>query len=235
MLLTLSIFLFTALASAEPSFYIPQSQDYEIKVACDLNGANCPSTTRCNITSYYPNSSFFINNKGMGNLNNGFFNYSLNNNQTSTKGEYGSSVSCVDSTVGINDTSVFTFEINPTGIRPTEQRSQSISRGVYFMFILGILLFIGFLFTRESIPVRWTFFIFSLIFFLIGINIIFISISDEIVNPRLETFFDGFTAITWYSYWFAGGLLALIWALTFINTILYKKNMENIKRFGLDG
>ena len=72
----------------------------------------------------------------------------------------------------------------------------------------------------------------SVVFFLISLNILFVSIQDEVINTRLETFFSGFTTIAWYFYFFAGGLLIIIWGLTFFNTMFLKKNIRDMKRFG---
>jgi len=96
--------------------------------------------------------------------------------------------------------------LNPAGIEPTSQRTDSTTRSIYFIFGIALLLFLAFFFTKQAVPVKWTVFIFAIIFFLIGINIIFVSLQDEIVNPKLETFFSGFTVISWYFYYFAAGL-----------------------------
>ena len=214
------------------SFYIPKDTDYSIKFNCKLDGSICSTTATCNVSIDYPNSSILVDNQVAQLISNARYNYTLNVTQNSMVGEdYTLSITCYDGNV--NGSQIVTYGINPSGIRPSEQRTDTITRSIYFIFIIGILLFIGFLFTKQSIPVKWTFFAFSIIFFLIGINIIFISLQDEIVNPKLETFFSGFTVISWYFYWFIGGLLIIMWALTFLNTWLLKKNMSNAKKYGL--
>jgi hypothetical protein len=125
------------------------------------------------------------------------------------------------------------FIINPQGIESTEQRTNAITRSIYFLFIIGILLFIGFLFVKNSKPVRWTMFIFAIIFFLSALNVLSISLTDEVVNPNLESFFEGFTVIAFYFYWFAAGLLIIIWMFTFINTWIFRKNLRNAQKYGL--
>jgi len=72
----------------------------------------------------------------------------------------------------------------------------------------------------------------SILFFLIGINIMFVGLQNEVVDPKLETFFDGFTAISWIVCWFIFGLLILMWIFTFFQTFFYRKNLNNFNRFG---
>jgi len=69
--------------------------------------------------------------------------------------------------------------------------------------------------------------------FLIGINLILVSLQDEVVNPRIEGFFDGFTVISFIFYWFAAGLLIIMWFFTMLNTWIQKKNMNNLRKQGL--
>ena len=193
----------------------------DLKHPIRVDGAIIASS--CNITVYSPNKTILIDFEEMTD-NGNYHNFSINNSLVTPKGEYTYDVTCISGNV--NGTESFSFLVNPTGIEPTAQRTDTITRAVYFIFGIGILLFIGFLFVGSSTPVKWSFFIAAIIFFLIGINIIFISLQDEIVNPKLETFFESFTVISWYLYWFAAGLLIIIWAFTFLNTWLLKKNMQ---------
>ena len=126
----------------------------------------------------------------------------------------------------------YDFEVNPQGIESTEQRSRALSISVYFMFGIAILLFMGFLFLNSSPPFKWTLFIISVVFFIIGLNLITINLTDEVVNPQLENFFDSFLAMSFYFYWFSAGILIIMWGFTFFNTWFYKKNMEAMRRFG---
>ena len=212
--------------------YIPEDSVYDLKVSCDVDGAICPSTMKCNLTMYYTNSSFLINNKQMTNLLNGYYNYTLSSTQTSIKGVYNTLVYCSDGSR--NASSNFYSEINPTGIPSTDQRSNAIDRSVYIVFVLGIIFFLAYIFVQSSISMKYTFLIISIIFILIGLNIMFVSLQDEIVNPKIETFFDNFIAISYYIYWFAAGMLGLLWGFTFLNTYFYKKNMQEAQKFGYD-
>ena len=214
------------------SFYIPKDTNYSIKFNCEIDGAVCEPTATCNVSIDNPNTSILVDNQAASFISNGRYNYSLNSSQNAILGEdYKMDIVCYDALV--NGSQTVYYGINPSGIRPSEQRTDTITRSIYFVFVLGIILFIAFLFVNTSPPVKWTFFIFSIIFFLVGLNIIFISLQEEIVNPKLITFFSAFTAISWYFYWFAGGILALMWILSFMNTMIYKNNLKNAQRYGL--
>ena len=232
MLLFVTFFLVSFIA-AETSFFVPKGNSYNLTFICE-NEENvlslCSASASCNITINYPNSSILINNEETTNLNNGKFQITLNSSQTNTNGEHQGWVGCSDGT--LNSSTNFIYEINPTGIRPSEQKTTSISRAIYFTLILGILFFIGFLFVKNKSPIKWTFFIFAIFFFLITLNILFVGIQDEVVNPKLESFFDSFTAISFIIYWFLAGILAIMWFLTFLQTWLLRKNQQNFQKFG---
>ena len=187
----------------------------------------CSDATYINISSIsYPNSTVAVSGIEMTSAGSGEYYYDFTNANAS--GRY--------DVRGISDgcekTFATYFEVNPQGIEASNQRTQTITRSIYFILSIAILLFIAFLFTQSSIPMKWTFFGISIIFFLIGINIVFVSLQDEVVNPKLETFFSSFTAVSWYIYWFVGGILILMWFFSFINTWLLKKNESALRRYG---
>ncbi len=225
-----SLFLIPTI-SAVNSFYVPQNSNYSINFGCEIDEAICSNTAECNVSIYFPNSTALIQQSAATNLNGGEFEINLTFNQTATVGEYKINFACYDSDT--NGTQTTYYEVNPSGIRSSEQRTDTISRSIYFMAGIALILFISFLFVKTSIPVKWTFFAFSILFFLISINLIFTSLQDETINPKLETFFGSFTAISWYFYWFIAGLLLIMWILTFMNTWILKKNLANAKRYGL--
>jgi len=229
-LIALFILVIPLISAASPAFYVERDSNYSLQFSCNIDGSMCSNDANCNVT--ITNITTLMADMPTSNLLNARFEYNLTQNETAAPGEYSLKIDCIDG--DLNGTSTILYEVNGAGIRSSEQRTQALTRSVYFIFGIGILLFIAFLFTIQSIPAKWTFFIFSVLFFLIGLNLLFMGLQDEVVNPKLENFFDGFTAISWFFYWFAGGLLILIWALTFINTWLYKKNMRNLKRFGGD-
>lgn len=229
--LFLLILAIVPLLSAEPAFYVPKDANYSVGFNCEIDDAICSDVATCGVSIYYINSTALMRNGTASNLGGGEFQRNLTVNQTSKVGEYRMTMVCLDGAVNGSQTTF--YEVSPSGIRSTQQRTDTITRSVYFMLIIAILLFISFLFIKSSPPVRWTYFAFSVLFFLIAINLIFTSLQDETINPKLETFFLGFTAISWYFYWFIGFLLVLMWILAFIQTWIFKKNLANAKRYGL--
>lgn len=209
-------------------FTFEAGTEIDLKLPCFDNGTFCSSATQCNASVTYPNQSILINNIAMTNQVS-FHNATLNTTQTTTNGEYFFWATCTD--VAISGEETFFFEINPTGIRASDQRTGTIILAVVFMFILGTLLFVAYMF-HESDPARWSFFIIGVTFFLIAINIIFVSLQDVVVNSQLEGFFDFFVAISFYFYWFAAGLIFIIWFLTFLHTWFYKQNLRTAAKFG---
>lgn len=231
-LLVLAIFLILPLVSAiEPAFNVPRGENYSLKFSCNIDGSMCTNDADCNITIDYPNSTFLLKDTQASMIKNAEFLYNLTKNNTRIPGEHRLKIDCIDG--NLNGTSTIFYQVNAAGIRSTEERTNTISRSVYFIFIIGILFFLAFLFTKDSPPIKWTFFILTILFWLISLNLLFVSLQDEVVNPKLINFFDGFTVISWYFYWFAGGLLAIIWFFAFLNTWIFKKNMRNAKRYGL--
>jgi len=224
----LSIFLISC--SSAITFYVPQGSDYDLKISCAINGAMCSSSAWCNITAVLPNSTIIINNAAMTNLNNGYFNYTLDINETNTKGEYSVRVECRNG--GLNDTTNFIYEVNPAGIRPSDQRTSAITRSIYYIFGIALVLFVAFIIYAGNITIKWTFLLASVMLFLVGINIIFVSMQDEIVNPAIEGLFDFLVAISFYMYWFVGTLIFLMWMVTLFNTILSKKQADLERKYG---
>lgn len=204
-----------------------QSQGGDIKHSVRVDGGILPGVL-CNITILDPDNSIIVDFLSMTD-NGDYFNYTLNSTQTSSSGEYNYDVTCAGG--GQNDTSSFTFFVNPAGIEPTQQRTDAISRSIYFIFGIAILLFIGYL-TTKFVPIKWSFLLLSLLLLLVGINTIFISLQDEVINPNLETFFSGFTAVSYYVYYFVFFLIAVLWIITFINTIIVKQSEREVRKFG---
>lgn len=230
-LLFLLVLIVIPVITAAPAFYVPQSSNYSISFGCEIDGNICSDNAECNISISHLNSTAILRNNVASNIGEGEFQKNLSKIQTSKAGEYKMKMTCYD--VNVNGSSTIFYEINPSGIRSSQDRTDTITRSVYFMLIIAVLLFISFLFVKSKPPVKWTYFFLSVLFFLISLNLIFTSLQDETLNPKLETFFSSFTAISWYFYWFIGFLLILIWTFAFFNTWMYKKNLDNARRYGL--
>ena len=123
----------------------------------------------------------------------------------------------------------YDFFVNPTGLETSDANTATLNRAVWFFVIIGLLLLVG-VFVAKSMPVRSTLFVLSFIFFLISLNLISVTIQDSVVSPRIIEFIDSFTAISFILYWFAAGLIFIIWILTFLNTIFLKRNVRRMER-----
>jgi len=204
-----------------------QNQEVDLRSYVRINGGL--GAADCNITVTDPNNTILVDFLEMTDQTS-YQNYTLNSTQTNIKGTYNYCVTC--SNGNLNQTECFDFFVNPSGIEPSQQRTDSISRSVYFLFGIALIMFLSFFFASQSVPVKWTVFAVGVIFFVMGINTIFISMQDEVINPALENFFSGFLVISYYFYYFVAGLLIILWAFTFLNTWFYKKNMDNMRKFG---
>ena len=224
------IFLFIVVGTGLVSGVIENLGTYKQGESVDLLQI-CNNCTFNNISSIvYPNSTIIVEDKNMTSKDTIRYNYTLDGLFTGASGTY--IVNGFGDLDGKTTVWSYTFDINPQGIEPSDQRTESITRSVYFIFGIALILFVAFLFTRQSVPVKWTFFIASVIFFVMGFNVLSISMADEVVNPNLESFFDGFTGIAFYFYWFSAGLLIIMWFFTFFNTWILNKNLRNMQRFG---
>lgn len=191
----------------------------------------CSNCTSVNVTSIYflRNSTYIVNVVEVMNNVAGTEYIYVCDNCSNISGDY--RVTGQADLDGEQEVWVYDYTINPQGIDASDQRTESLSRALYFIFGIGLIIFVAFLFSTKP-PIKWTFFIVSLVFFMIGLNIISITLVDEVVNPRLEDFFDSFTAIAFYFYWFAAGLIGIMWFFAFFNTWIYRKNLNNIRRYG---
>ena len=63
-------------------------------------------------------------------------------------------------------------------------------------------------------------------------NLISALIGDTLANPKVISFFDSFMAISFLLFWFVFGLLAIMWILTMIQTLLFRKKQSDIQKYG---
>ena len=54
--------------------------------------------------------------------------------------------------------------------------------------------------------------------------------AEEIMSSNLSNFFNFLAAVSFYALWFIGGLIFIIWFLTFLNTWLVRKNSLAFKK-----
>ena len=189
---------------------------------------HCDNCSFVNLTSIkYPNSTVgvfdvFMTKSG--------FNYNYTFNTTEQLGKYYYSV--VGDKDGNNNGETFYFFITESGRTILEGSSAIIVIGIILFFLIGTLLFFGFMRSEGQFSVKSTFLIGSFIFFLAGLTLISSVIPDALTNEKLVQFFDTFTGIAFYLFWFAFGLIIIIWGLTFFQTIMFNKSQKNMGKYG---
>ncbi len=231
----ISIILLIIIIPAVSSLAFKQGVENQLKHAVRLSGGIPPPSVTCNLTVSYPNNTVMIDFKEMERASQGqYYNYTLNENHTSTIGTYNYDITCLSG--NLNKTESFQFYVNPGGIEPSQTKTDTVGRTIYIMAALGLIFFVAFLFSREGNPTyKYTYLIISFMFFLVTTNFLFISLQDDVVNPTIQQFFSSFTAISFYILLFLGFILATLWIIATFNTIILKNNEKEIRRFGDGG
>ncbi len=221
----LGIVLIT-LASASLDNYdtVQQNKCMNISQAC----ATC---TYVNISSVSRNNdSNLILNTPMTDLGNGEWRYEFCN--TSATGRY--DVRGIGDINGVGSSFAVVFLVTHSGGSLEEGASGILIMGIIFMLVVGALCLFGFFRKDQSFQTKWTLFLMSFIFFLAGANLISSLIGDTLANPKVISFFDSFLAISFILFWFVFGLLAIMWILTMIQTLLFRKKQSDIQKYGGD-
>ncbi len=143
----LAIFLvFSSFALAE-KVILKQDTITDLKVPCIFNGSYCNNQTNCTITIISPNGTTIIDNQ-LATYNSAYYNYTLNETQTSSLGEHKLNMACTSpSYSGFNQ---MIFEVTPTGTIPSDSQS-----GTYLIFI-GILILLGLITQYFSWTIKGT-------------------------------------------------------------------------------
>ena len=220
------IFLVAPVYAEVQAFKLNDPADF--KNGCFVKGSPCDSTFECNITLQYPNDTLFINNRKMTH-NTGYYNITLPS--SSTKVFYAGEMYCSNTTEAGFET--IEFVINPSGIVPSQERTDSLTRTIYFMLFISLMLFATGFMVKNFLPLRVSLFIVGSVVVLIGINLVFVTMQDEIINPGIESLFDTFTAATFYLYWLAALILFVLWFFTVFTNI--QAAMERKKTKDLEG
>lgn len=224
LLLFIGIFLIS-LTSAETQTLGTFKQNLPVNLI-----QTCDNCTYVNLTSVtYPNSSFALQGQFSMTKNGNVFNYSFPN--TSALGDYSYS-SCGDLN-GILTCGNVNFIITSTGKSITTGNSIIIFLSVFLFFILGGAMLFGYFKNEMGISVKWTLFLGAFIFFLTGLNLISAIIPDALINENIVSFFDSFTAISFLLFWFAFGLIAIVWGLTFFQTVLFRHKKMKETKYGI--
>lgn len=223
--LTLLIFGIFLISLTTAGIIGPFKQDNNISLP-----QTCDDCTYNTITTIlYPNGSTAVSNVAM-TQNGTYWNYTLNSNFTNALGNY--IVNGVGDLNGVTTVWAYDFVVTPTGKGINTGNSIITFLAVLLFFILGGI-FLILSFKKEiKTPIKFTIIIMSFISFLAGLNLISIIIPDALLNENVASFFDSFTGISFIIFWFAFGLIAIMWFLTFLNTYFYEKNLKQMEKFG---
>ena len=158
-------------------FYFKKGNIINLKITCHLNGANCDNTINCNLTSFYPNSSVFVDNKAM-TYNAAYFDYTLP--ATNITGVFNNDMVCYSG--NISTFSLFSYEINNRG--NNEQPSFMNALLILIPLILGIIFIFATFGIGDDHPVlKIGLLLFSMLTF-------FMSLSIAIINIGYYNTFD---------------------------------------------
>jgi len=222
LLFLLPIVFFISLISAQTTLgTFAQNSTVNLMQVCD----NC---TYVNVTSVlFPNSSFALSGQNAMTQTGNIYNYSFSS--TSTIGTY-QYTTCGDLDGDTTCNSV-DFTITASGAEITEGSSIIILGSVLLFFILGVLSLIGMMKVKR-LPVKWTMALLGFMAFLIGLNLISVLIADTLINERVVSFFDSFTAISFIMFWAVGAFIIIMWIFTFFQTIFYRNLLRKMRKYG---
>lgn len=224
-LFLLGIFLIGSVFAVGEELYFEPNTTIDLKIYCfDGNGNWCDSATTCQITSFYPNGSRFFFNKSMS-LYGNYYNYTQTGNNI--LGVYSTVAYCLNGS-GSTDYESFDYYI---GRPSTSIQQATITRGIYLLGGIAILLFILFLFIKQP-TLKWTFFLFAFLFITITMNVASISLRNEAANENIRNIFDKIGSLSYIMYYLIGGLVAFLWIFSIFNTLSSKQTMRQAEQVG---
>lgn len=220
----LFLFLISFTSAIEP---LTQNESAQVRFPVRLGGGVAPIGTLCNFTMLYPNNTYLINFQPMTRLTDEY-SFNLTGTQTSQAGVYDSQVTC--NFGGLNDTLSTSIIINPGGIEPSQQRTDTLSRTIWFFFGLGVFCFISAMFVKSK-PVKITLFLFMVWFLLMGTNTSLIAMQDEVINPKIQTFFEFFLTLSFMANNFIIYGVGILWIIVFFTTFKDKLKFKKSERY----
>jgi len=181
LLITCMILLALPMASAQLSG--KQNQPFDIKIWCfDASNNVCSTSTTCEITVLNPvDNTAIINNQSMS-ATSSYFNYTLNQQNTSAIGEYFAIATCYDSIANITAHSSFMFIITQTGTSSLTTPNAIILGA---LLLLAALL-IYFVVTLNDTPIKMLLMFISLFLILISTNFMQLMLADTQLIKNIQ-------------------------------------------------
>lgn len=196
---------------------------------CFIVQEDCGNCSYINITSVkYPNQTINLLNYPMGSLggttwyNNSFCDSTLNGNYIfGVKGDPD----------GITDSELIQIYVNPTGIESNGYRTTILTVAIIVIMIVSVLFFLAFMYFKQ-VSAKYSFLVMSVIFFLVSLNLILNSLTNEVVDPTILSLFGFISAASYYFYWLCGGLLCIILFLTVLTSIWDSVKAKRVQDYG---
>lgn len=211
-------------------FYHERATNLTIFEKCRVDGGICDSSFSCSLTVLTPSQELLVNNETM--IDGGvYWNFTLNESETSVNGLYESTVDCLNASNAGSDT--FFYEVTPNGSAPIDQGQGLILIGSVIVLVV-ISLFFAFLgFRSVNVTVSISFIALSLLLvvFTLGliVNVIELSFGTfSGVVGSYSTIFVLFTVLL------SVGMLGLILYLVYI-ALNYYWNLRGMRdTFSID-
>lgn len=188
------------------------------------------STVTCELFSSDLNGDIVLATNVSYNVEGGYWYYNISSYIFNYTGYYSYGVNCQNG--GFGGALAGAFEVTNNGIPHSESRTQSMSNGIWVLFLIFVVMFLGYLFINAKSPIKWTFFLIAIMFLMQTLFILFTSMSNEIVGGNIENYFSFLATASSYLFWFAFGLLAIMWFLTTLQSLLLKKKNKDKEKYG---
>lgn len=136
-------------------------KDFTISQPCRRNGADCPNTVSCDLTTWYPNMSILFSNVQMS-YNAGYFSYNVVGGNFSTIGTYNNAMTCNDSVY--NATYIFDLDVTKKQILSTDTNFVSETKIITILIsLIMIFLGLGVFFSIRDANLKYLFFILAIL------------------------------------------------------------------------
>ena len=149
----------------------------DLKIPCINNDTYCSAVAICNITIINPDGSTFVEDAVMTNSGS-YFNYTLNESDTSVVGVYRTQITCFDGTeAGYN---LIEFKINNSGMEGLIADAL-----VPAIILIALLVFCGFMAWKlpdEEYPIKFLFVGFAFVLMVLMVRFGYLVANDDLVG-----------------------------------------------------
>jgi len=196
LILALAIAMLMTLASmsviSAQDLVFKQYQQVDLKVPCINNGTYCSSSTVCNLTITYPNSSMILDNVRMTNSRS-YHNYTIGGNLLSIIGNYPTTMVCFDSVAMENGYSTFSIQITASGIGEEQDRVRTM-----WLYALAGIIFLTLVLFAWKTELGWMGFLGGVVMALPGIHLMVYGFGmyDQLLTRGIATVIIAIGALT---------------------------------------